>query len=99
MGEVRTKPWICFDQIVVDILLFSLYDKEEISYGKTVKAIFKALLKEKTEIAKILSMMESFNLLEWKKNRKGEKAIYLIAGSDFIEKALKIYEILKGYKT
>ena len=79
--------------------LFSVHDKEELSYGKTVDAISKALLKEKTEIAKVLSMMESFNLLEWKKNRKGEKAIRLVAGSDFIEKALKIHEILKGYKT
>jgi CRP/FNR family transcriptional regulator, cyclic AMP receptor protein len=79
--------------------LFSVHDKEELSYGKTVEAISKALLKERTEIAKVFSMMESFNLLEWKKNRKGEKAIRLVAGSDFIEKALKIHEILKGYKT
>ena len=79
--------------------LFSVHDKEELSYGKTVEAMSKALLKEKTEIVKVLSMMESFNLVEWKKNRKGEKAIHLIAGSDFIEKSLKIYEILKGYKT
>ena len=79
--------------------LFSAHGKEELSYGKTVEAISKALLKEKAEIAKVLSMMESFNLLEWKKNRKGEKAIRLVAGSDFIEKALKIHEILKGYKT
>ena len=78
--------------------LFSIHEKEELSYGKTVEAISKALLKEKAEIAKVLSMMESFNLLEWKKNRKGEKAIHLIAGSDFIEKAIKIYEILKGCK-
>lgn len=78
--------------------LFSIHDKEELSYGKTVEAISKALLKEKTEIAKVLSMMESFNLLEWKKDRKGEKTIHLIAGNDFMEKALKIYEILKGYK-
>lgn len=80
--------------------LFSLHDKEELSYGKTVEAISKALLKEKTEIAKVLSMMESFSLLEWKKNEKwgGERTIHLIAGNDFIEKALKIYEILKGYK-
>ena len=79
--------------------LFSVHDKEELSYGKTVEAISKALLKERTEIAKVLSMMESFNLLKWKKNRKGEKAIHLMEGNDFIEKALKIYEILKGYKT
>ena len=80
--------------------LFSLHDKEELSYGKTVEAISKALLKEKTEIAKVLSMMESFSLLEWKKNEKwgGERTIHLIAGNDFIGKALKIYEILKGYK-
>ncbi|MBT3258873.1 MAG: cyclic nucleotide-binding domain-containing protein, partial [Deltaproteobacteria bacterium] len=38
--------------------LFSVHDKEELSYGKTVDAISKALLKEKTEIAKVLSMME-----------------------------------------
>ena len=79
--------------------LFSAHGKEELSYGKTVEAISKALLKEKAEIAKVLSMMESFNLLEWKKNEKGEKGIRLIAGNDFLEKALKIYEILKGYKT
>jgi len=79
--------------------LFSAHGKEELSYGKTVEAISKALLKEKAEIAKVLSMMESFNLLEWKKNEKGEKSIRLIAGNDFLEKALKIYEILKGYKT
>ena len=79
--------------------LFSAHGKEELSYGKTVEAISKALLKEKAEIAKVLSMMESFNLLEWKKNEKGEKSIRLIAGNDFREKALKIYEILKGYKT
>ena len=79
--------------------LFSAHGKEELSYAKTVEATSKALLKEKTEIAKVLSMMESFNLLEWKKNRKGEKTIHLMAGNDFIEKALKIYEILKGYKT
>jgi CRP/FNR family transcriptional regulator, cyclic AMP receptor protein len=78
--------------------LFSVHGKEEISYGKTVESISKAFLKEKAEIAKVLSMMESFNLLEWKKNKKGEKTIHLTAGDDFIEKALKIYEILKGYK-
>ena len=79
--------------------LFSVHDKEELLYGKTVEAISKALLKEKTEIAKVLLMMESFNLLKWGENRKGAKAIHLIAGSDFIEKALKIHEILKGYTT
>jgi CRP/FNR family transcriptional regulator, cyclic AMP receptor protein len=79
--------------------LFSVHDKEELSYGKTVDAISKALLKEKTEIAKVLSMMESFNLLEWKKSQKGEKSIRLIAGSDFMGKSLKINEILKGYKS
>ena len=78
--------------------LFSVHDKKELYYGKTVEAISKALLKEKTEIAKVLSMMESFNLLEWKKNGKGEKFIHLIAGNDFVEKALKIYEILEDHK-
>ena len=78
--------------------LFSVHDKEDLSYGKTVEAISKALLKEKAEIAKVLSMMESFNLLEMKKDGKGEKTIYLIGGDNFIEKALKINEILKSYK-
>ena len=78
--------------------LFTVHDKEELLYGKTVEAISKALLKEKTEIAKVLSMMESFNLLEMKKNEKGEKTIHLISGHDFIEKAVKINEILKSYK-
>lgn len=79
--------------------LFSIHDKEELSYGKTVEALSKALLKEKAEIVKVLSMMESFNLLQMKKNEKGEKSIYLTAKSDFIEKALKINEILQSYKT
>ena len=44
------------------------------------------------------------NLLRgnYSRNVSGEstkKTIHLIAGNDFIEKALKIYEILKGYKT
>ena len=78
--------------------LFSVHDKKELSYGKTVEAISKALLKDKGEIAKVLSMMESFNLLEIVKDGKGEKTIHLLAGNDFIEKALKINEILKSYK-
>ena len=77
--------------------LFSVHDKEELSYEKVVEAISKALLKKKTEIAEELSMMESFNLLESRKNGKGKKVIHLIAGNNFIEKALKIHEILKGY--
>ena len=79
--------------------LFSIHDKDELSYGKTVEAMSKALLKDKTEIVEVLSMMESFSLLEWKKDGRGEKTIHLMAGNDFMEKALKIYEILKGYKT
>ncbi len=79
--------------------LFSIHGKGELAYGKTVEGMSKALLKEKAEIAKVLSMMESFNLLEMKKNEDGEKIIHLIAGNDFIEKALKINEILKDYKT
>ena len=47
----------------------------------------------------MLSMMESFNLLEMGKDSKGEKTLYLLAGHDFIENALKINEILKNYKT
>jgi len=78
--------------------LFSVHDRGELFYGKTVETISKALLKDKTEIAKVLSMMESFNLLELKKSEKGKKIIHLIAGNDFIEKSLKIYEILKGYE-
>ncbi len=77
--------------------LFSIHDKEVLSYGKTVEALSKALLKEKTEIAKVLSSLESFNLLEWEKNGAGGGTIHLIAGKKFIEKAIKIYEILKGY--
>ena len=79
--------------------LFSVHDKEELSYEKVVEAISKALLKKKTEIAEVLSMMEGFNLLEWRKNGKGKKVIRLIEGNNFIEKALKIHEILKGYTT
>ncbi len=102
LQETTTKasripdPFLGVSQI---LHLFSAHDKDELSYGKTVEAISKALLKEKTEIAKVLSMMESFNLLEWRKNQKGEKTIRLIPGSDFLKKALKIHEILKGYKT
>ena len=79
--------------------LLSVHDNKELSYGKTVEALPKALLKEKAEITKVLSMMESFNLLEMKKNERGEKAIHLMTGDDFIEKAIKIYEILKSYKS
>ena len=78
--------------------LFSVHDKEELSYGKTVEAISRALLKEKAEIAKVLSMMESLSLVEMRKDGQGEKTIHLLAGDDFIEKALKINEILKSYK-
>ena len=78
--------------------LFSVHDKGELSYGKTVEGISRALLKEKAEIAKVLSTMESLNLLEMKKDGKGEKTICLIGGDNFIEKALKINEILKSYK-
>lgn len=78
--------------------LFAIHDKAELFYGKTVEILSKVLSKEKGEIVKVLSMMESFNLLELKKNEKGEKAIRLTAGNDFIEKAIKIHEILRTYK-
>ena len=78
--------------------LFSVHDKEELFYGRTVEVLSKALLKEKKEIAEVLSMMESFNLLEWGKNEQGEKIIHLKTGVDFIEKSLKIYGILNSYK-
>ena len=57
-------------------LLLSIHKKQKLSYDKTIDALSNALFREKTEIRKMVSMMEGFNLLELKKNEKGEEIIH-----------------------
>ena len=79
-------------------LLLSIHKKQKLSYDKTIDALSNALFKEKTQIRKMVSMMEGFNLLELKKNEKGEEIIHLLMGDKFLEKAVKTHEILKSYQ-
>ena len=78
--------------------LLSIHKKQKLSYDKTIDALSNALFREKTEIRKMVSMMEGFNLLELKKNEKGEEITHLLMGDKFLEKAVKTHEILKSYQ-
>ena len=78
--------------------LLSIHKKQKLSYDKTIDAMAEVLFREKTEIRKVVSMMEGFNLLELKKNEKEEEIIHLLMGDRFLEKAAKSYEILKSYQ-
>ncbi|MBW1780834.1 MAG: cyclic nucleotide-binding domain-containing protein [Deltaproteobacteria bacterium] len=78
--------------------LFWEHDTRELSYGKTVTSLWKALSKGKAEITRVISLMESLNLLQVKDGEKEHKTIYLLGEGSFIEKAIHIHQILEGYQ-
>ena len=84
---------------VVRILdLFWEHHMRELLYEKTVSGLWKALSKRKAEVTKVITMMESLNLLHVKNDEKGEKSIHLIGEKSFVERAVKIHQILESYQ-
>lgn len=77
--------------------LLAINDKRELPYSQTVKAVSSILVAEKAQIEEVLSMMESFNLLELKLDMQGQKAIYISEDIDFLDKATKMHKALRDY--
>ncbi len=78
-------------------LLF-MHDRLSIFYNDTVDAITEALLKEKSEIMEVLALMEDLNLIELKKPENGKKMIQRVGGDRFLEKSVKVFNVLKRYQ-
>ncbi|MCP3939997.1 MAG: cyclic nucleotide-binding domain-containing protein [Desulfobacteraceae bacterium] len=74
--------------------LLHIHDRTELFYSKTITAIAGILLKEEEEIITDLTIMETFSLVEIKKDNSGEKMITLMGGNKFLEKSLKLFKIL-----
>ncbi|MBW1741555.1 MAG: cyclic nucleotide-binding domain-containing protein [Deltaproteobacteria bacterium] len=76
--------------------LLAIHEKRELSYHKTIEAISSALVVDIPMIKEMLSMMESFKLLELKQNALGQLMIHL-PDDDFLERAMQIHEALESY--
>lgn len=74
-----------------------VHDKRELPYSKTVKAISSILVVNKKETEKVLTMMDSFNLLEIKPDDHGQKTIYIAEDIDFPGQASKMFKALNEY--
>jgi CRP/FNR family transcriptional regulator, cyclic AMP receptor protein len=69
----------------------------ELSYEKTLAGLRKGLLKRKEEITRVITLMESLNLLQIKNAGSGDKAIHLPGDKSFIERAINVHHILEHY--
>ena len=77
--------------------LLAIHNKLELSYSQTVNAVSCALVTDINLIKEILEMMESFKLLELKKDAQGQKIICLPGDDSFLEKVKRIHEAMESY--
>ncbi|MCG8635074.1 MAG: cyclic nucleotide-binding domain-containing protein [Desulfobacterales bacterium] len=75
--------------------LLRVHGSTELTYGPTLSAVAKALVKPEDEIAQDLTTMEDFNLVESGQDSDGQQIITLLGGSRFLEKALKVFAMIE----
>ena len=93
-----TKSPDSYEGVAQIVNLLAMHERWVLSHDETRGAIAGALLKDETEIADILSLMESLNLIEVKDSHQGKRMIHLIEKDRFLEKALNIFNVLKRYQ-
>ncbi len=82
----------------VEILnLLSLHKNQEILYEPILNSLMNIFAEDKLRVQEKFMIIETFNLIEIKNNSQGEKIIRLLEKDNFLQKAVKMNQILNGY--
>ncbi|MCF8143890.1 MAG: cyclic nucleotide-binding domain-containing protein [Deltaproteobacteria bacterium] len=96
--KASTNPDI-FMGVAQILNLFWEHGQRELSYEKTIMALWKALSKGKAQITSVITMMENLNLLRVQDGEDAGKTIRLIGEKNFMERAMSIHQLLENYST
>ncbi len=94
-GKASTIP-DAFMGVAHILDLLSEHGQRELSYEKTIAALWKSLSKRKAEIVQTISIMEGFNLLQVKEDPQRKKSILLQKDGGFAEKAMNVHCTLES---